>query len=206
METLFVRRLPPWKRGLDIMGAGIGLLLLAPLFLLVAAAIKLTSPGPVLFSQMRSGWGGKPFRFFKFRSMVVDAEARKQDLMALNEQDGPAFKIKADPRVTTIGRLLRATSIDELPQLWNVLKGEMSLVGPRPLPCDESQSLPRLATPPAGRYPRVDLHLAGGRAARGCPLPSGSAWTCRYIRARSLWSDLKLLLATVPAMVLRKGC
>jgi lipopolysaccharide/colanic/teichoic acid biosynthesis glycosyltransferase len=205
METLFVRRLPPGKRGLDIMGAGIGLLLLTPLFVLVAAAIKLTSPGPVLFSQMRGGWGGKPFRFFKFRTMVVDAEARKRDLMALNEQDGPAFKIKADPRITTIGRWLRATSIDELPQLWNVLKGDMSLVGPRPLPCDESEA--------CRGWERRRLDVTPGLTCiwqvAGRSRVSFDEWVrmdVRYIRTRSPWNDVKLLLATVPAMVLRKGC
>src|SRR5207248_8397488 len=101
-----------------------------------ALAIKLSSPGPVIFKQKRAGLGGKPFTIFKFRTMCVDAEARKKALRAHSEQDGPAFKLANDPRVTRVGQLLRKTSIDELPQLWNVVKGDMSLVGPRPLPVD----------------------------------------------------------------------
>ncbi len=103
METLFVRGLPLWKRGLDVLGAALGLLLLWPLLALAAAAIKLTSPGPVFFRQKRSGLGGKEFVMLKFRSMAADAEARKSSLAALNEQDGPAFKIRNDPRVTRLG-------------------------------------------------------------------------------------------------------
>src|SRR5207249_3744451 len=111
-----------------------------PLFVVIALAIKSSSRGPILFKQQRSGRGGKPFTMYKFRSMGVDAEARKLELLELNEQDGPAFKLKNDPRVTRLGRILRTTSLDELPQLWNVVKGEMSLVGPRPLPCAESDA------------------------------------------------------------------
>src|SRR5436190_14154321 len=130
---LFEQSMPLWRRGLAVLGAAAGLVVLSPLFVGVAVAIKLTSRGPVFFGQMRSGRGGKPFRMWKFRSMFADAEARKKELLVRNEQDGPAFKMKNDPRVTGIGWLLRTTSIDELPQLWNVLRGEMSLVGPRPL-------------------------------------------------------------------------
>jgi lipopolysaccharide/colanic/teichoic acid biosynthesis glycosyltransferase len=196
--------MPWWKRGLDIMGASIGLLLLWPLFLLVAAAIKLTSPGPVFFVQRRSGRAGKVFDMYKFRSMVPDAEARKQSLASLNEQDGPAFKIKGDPRVTPLGRVLRAASVDELPQLWNVLLGDMSLVGPRPLPCQEAEAYSdwhrqRLdATPGLTCFWQVQ---ARSRV-------SFDEWTrmdIRYIRSRSLWQDVKLLLTTVPALVFRRG-
>ena len=139
LQELLVRRMPLWKRAIDFVGAAFGLLLLSPLFMTVAAAIKLTSPGPVVFKQRRAGLGGRPFTIYKFRTMCVDAEAKKKALRALSEQDGPAFKLTHDPRVTRIGRILRKTSIDELPQLWNVLKGDMSLVGPRPLPVDESE-------------------------------------------------------------------
>ncbi len=106
--------------------------------MLIAAAIKFTSPGPVFFRQSRSGRGGRPFFMYKFRSMVVDAEESKSELLTLNEQDGPAFKLTSDPRVTRLGQFLRDTSLDELPQLINVFKGDMSLVGPRPLPCEET--------------------------------------------------------------------
>ena len=124
--------------------AAVGLVLLAPLFLLLAIAMKLTSPGPIFFGQWRRGCGGQPFVMYKFRSMIVEAESLKADLLALSEQDGPAFKLKdATARDAAWGRFLRKTSIDELPQLWNVLRGEMSLVGPRPLPCDESDACQR---------------------------------------------------------------
>src|SRR5262249_54058896 len=132
MELLFAQPMRVWKRLLDVTGAIAASIALSPVLLAAAIAVRLTSPGPVFFGQLRSGRGGVPFMMYKFRSMVVDAEARKKDLLALNEQDGPAFKIRTDPRVTWVGRILRSTSIDELPQLWNVLRGEMSLVGPRP--------------------------------------------------------------------------
>jgi lipopolysaccharide/colanic/teichoic acid biosynthesis glycosyltransferase len=204
MGPLFVRRLPLWKRLVDVAGASLGLLFLSPLLALAAGAIKLTSPGPILFRQRRSGLGGREFMMLKFRSMVVDAEQRKSALMALNEQDGPAFKIKADPRVTRIGRLLRCTSIDELPQLWNVLRGDMSLVGPRPLPCNETEA--------CRGWQRQRLDVTPGLTCiwqiSGRSSVSFADWVrmdVQYIRSRSLWSDLKLLLQTVPAVFSRKG-
>ena len=204
MEPLFLRRLPIWKRLIDVASASLGLLLLAPLFAVVAAAIKVTSSGPVFFRQRRSGLGGKEFSMVKFRSMVVDAEARKRQLMALNEQDGPAFKIKDDPRTTPIGRFLRRTSIDELPQLWNVWRGDMSLVGPRPLPCEESDA--------CRGWLRQRLDVTPGLTCiwqvRGRSKVSFADWVrmdVQYIRSRSLGRDVKLLLQTVPAVVSRKG-
>lgn len=122
----------PVKRALDIVGSLVGLLLTAIAFIPIAVAIKLDSPGSILFAQTRLGWMGKPFRIWKFRSMYADAEARKQELETKNESDGKTFKIENDPRITRVGRFLRKTSLDELPQFWNVLKGEMSLVGTRP--------------------------------------------------------------------------
>src|SRR5262249_45710025 len=113
-------------------------LVLSPLLAVIALAVKATSRGPVLFWQRRSGHGGRPFWMCKFRTMVVNAEAQKANLKSQSEQDGPAFKMRNDPRVTPLGRVLRVTSLDELPQLWNILAGDMSLVGPRPLPCDET--------------------------------------------------------------------
>lgn len=204
METLFVQRLPLWKRSLDIVVASVALVVLSPLFAVVAAAIKCTSPGPVLFRQKRGGLGGKEFVMLKFRSMVIDAESQKKHLLALNEQDGPAFKIKADPRVTGLGRLLRAASIDELPQLWNVLRGEMSLVGPRPLPCHESDA--------CHGWQRQRLDVTPGLTCiwqvRGRSQVSFADWVrmdVQYIRTRSFGGDIKLLLQTVPAVVSRKG-
>jgi lipopolysaccharide/colanic/teichoic acid biosynthesis glycosyltransferase len=206
MEPLFAQPTRIWKRCLDVVGAVIALTLLSPAFILASIAIRLTSPGPILFAQLRSGRGGVPFRMYKFRSMVVDAEQKKESLRSRNEQDGPAFKIRSDPRVTWIGRLLRKSSVDELPQLWNVLKGEMSLVGPRPLPCDEtlrceSWRRRRLDVKP-GMTCIWQLH---GRSA-----VSFDTWMrmdISYIRKLSLMGDVKLLAATVPVLVWRRsGC
>ena len=126
-----------FKRGMDIVCSLLGLLVLSPLFLIVAIAIKLESKGPVFFSQQRIGINGTTFNMYKFRSMVINAEELKKQLMDKNEMSGPMFKMKDDPRVTKVGKFIRRTSIDELPQLINVLKGEMSLVGPRPSLPDE---------------------------------------------------------------------
>jgi lipopolysaccharide/colanic/teichoic acid biosynthesis glycosyltransferase len=204
LDVLLLQPLPWWKRALDVVGASAGLVLLAPLLLLIAVAIKLTSRGPVLFRQLRSGHGNKPFWMIKFRSMVVDAEARKKDLAALNEQDGPAFKIRNDPRTTRLGRFLRRTSLDELPQLWNVLRGDMSLVGPRPLPVAEAQA--------CENWHRRRLDVTPGLTCiwqvRGRSTVTFADWVrmdVEYIRSRSLWQDLKLLVLTVPAVWLRRG-
>ena len=121
------------KRSMDIVASLLGLILLSPIFLIIAIAIKLEDPkGSIFFSQMRSGKNNKLFPMYKFRSMVSNAEELLEELKDLNEMDGPAFKIKDDPRITKVGKFIRKTSIDELPQLFNVLKGDMSLVGPRP--------------------------------------------------------------------------
>lgn len=120
------------KRLIDIVVSGLGLILLSPFFLVIAVIIKMTSEGPVFFKQTRCGLHGRKFTIYKFRTMVVDAEKKLEELMKFNEREGPVFKMKNDPRITPIGRFLRKTSLDELPQLINVLKGDMSLVGPRP--------------------------------------------------------------------------
>ena len=127
------------KRAVDIAGSSFGLIAGGPLILGAMAFVKLTSPGPALFAQTREGRGGKPFTIYKLRTMVVDAEEQQAELRSASHRDGPAFKVDKDPRVTPIGKLLRSTCVDELPQLWNVLKGDMSLVGPRPLPWHESR-------------------------------------------------------------------
>jgi lipopolysaccharide/colanic/teichoic acid biosynthesis glycosyltransferase len=204
LESLFARPLPLWKRTLDICGAGLGLLLLAPLLGAVALAVHYTSSGPVFFVQQRSGLGGKRFAMYKFRTMVADAEARKTELMALNEQDGPAFKLTRDPRVTPLGRILRKLSIDELPQLWNVLRGDMSLVGPRPLPCRESAG----CAPWQRRRLDVTPGLTCIWQVRGRSAVSFDEWArmdLRYIRHRTLPHDLRLIAATVPAVLLGRG-
>ncbi len=131
------------KRLTDIIGACVGLTLGGPVIGVSMLAIKLTSPGPAFFKQTREGLRGKPFTIYKLRTMVVDAEKSQAELRAKSHRDGPAFKLRHDPRVTRVGRILRATCIDELPQLWNVLRGDMSLVGPRPLPWHESRACSR---------------------------------------------------------------
>jgi lipopolysaccharide/colanic/teichoic acid biosynthesis glycosyltransferase len=120
------------KRTLDVVGAIVGLGITGVAFIPIAIAIKRDSPGPILFGQTRLGWMGKPFTIWKFRSMYLDAEERKKELESINQSDGKTFKIENDPRITPVGRFLRKTSLDELPQFWNVLRGEMSLVGTRP--------------------------------------------------------------------------
>lgn len=206
IDNLLAVGLPWWKRGLDVIVSSLALLLLAPLLAVVALAVRLTSPGPVFFRQLRSGLGGRPFVCLKFRTMVVDAENRKADLMARNEQDGPAFKIRNDPRITRLGKFLRQTSIDELPQLWNVLRGEMTLVGPRPLPVAEAEACRGWLR----RRQDVTPGLTCIWQVHGRSKVSFIEWVrmdLRYSRSRSLWHDLKLIVQTVPAMLVRRnGC
>lgn len=204
METFFISPMPAWKRCLDTVGALVGLVLLCPLFAVVAVAVKATSPGPVFFKQMRGGRGGKPFVMYKFRSMINGAEQRQSELAKLNERDGPAFKIQHDPRTTPIGHVLRMTAIDELPQLWNVLKGDMSLVGPRPLPCEESDA--------CQGWHRRRLDVAPGLTCTwqvsGRSEVSFADWArmdIQYIRSQSLWRDLTLIARTVPAVLSGKS-
>ena len=204
LEPWFVRPLPVWKRALDVIGAIFLAVLLSPLLVAAAAAVWLSSPGAIIFRQQRAGLGGRPFMIYKFRTMRVDAEAVKPALRELSEQDGPAFKLHNDPRVTPIGRLLRKSSIDELPQLWNVLKGEMSLVGPRPLPCDESDA--------CTRWQRRRLEVTPGLTCvwqvKGRSRVTFEQWVrmdVAYLTRRTFGGDLKLLLQTVPAVLLRKG-
>lgn len=189
------------KRLIDIIGASIGLLLASPIMLIVAILIKLEDPkGPIFFSQIRNGAYPKTFKMYKFRSMYVDAEERLQELMHLNEQSGPAFKIKDDPRITKIGKLIRKTSLDELPQLFNVLKGDMSLVGPRPaIPREVDQytayQKQRLFVKPG----LTCIWQVSGRNNIGF-----DEWVeldIEYIKTRNLWLDIKLILLTVPAML-----
>jgi lipopolysaccharide/colanic/teichoic acid biosynthesis glycosyltransferase len=204
LAPLLATRLPLWKRSLDVLGAVLGLIVLSPLLLLIAGLIKATSRGPVVFCQDRAGLGGRPFTMLKFRTMHVGADKLKASLRQLSEQDGPAFKMKDDPRTTALGRILRQTSLDELPQLWNVLRGEMSLVGPRPLPVDESDSCQtwyrrRLdATPGLTCIWQVD-----GRSS--VPFEEWMRMDARYVRSYSPVGDLLLLLRTLPAVLLQKG-
>lgn len=192
------------KHLLDISGALFGLTLAAPVMTLFAILIKVTSPGPVFFKQTRAGRNGRKFKMFKFRSMVVDAEAQKTKLMHLNEMSGPVFKIARDPRVTRVGAFIRRTSIDELPQLFNILMGDMSLVGPRPpLPSEVEQYKPwqrrRLSVKPG----LTGLWQVSGR--NNVDFEEWMALDLRYIDDWSLWLDIKIILRTVPAVVLKTG-
>jgi exopolysaccharide biosynthesis polyprenyl glycosylphosphotransferase len=197
------------KRAFDIAASGFAILVFAPLFAVIAAVIKLTSEGPVFFGQKRSGLNGRDFKVWKFRTMVPDAEKKLGELLKKNEMSGPSavpgsvFKLKEDPRITPIGHFLRKTSLDELPQFWNVLIGDMSIVGPRPLfgvkQYDQRLHVRRLSVKPgitctwqiSGRnevdfaeWMRMDLD---------------------YIDSWSLWTDLWICLATLPAVLFRKG-
>jgi lipopolysaccharide/colanic/teichoic acid biosynthesis glycosyltransferase len=193
------------KRALDMTVAFLMLVALSPLFVLVALLIKLTDGGPVLFWQRRVGRHGREFAFPKFRSMVVDAERLKQSLLAHNHHgDCVTFKMRRDPRVTWIGRIIRKLSIDELPQLWCVLVGDMSLVGPRPpLPCEVARYAPeqrrRLDATPG----LTCLWHVSGRG--DVPFPRQVELDVEYIETRSLWLDVTLLARTVPAVLLGKG-
>lgn len=191
--------LPTWKRLLDVAGAGSGLILLSPLLAITALAIKFTSRGPIFFRQQRAGLGDRPFVLYKFRTMCANAEEKKTALMAQNEQDGPAFKIKHDPRVTPLGRILRKSCIDELPQLINVLKGEMTLVGPRPLPCHESDLVDgwqrrRLDVTPG-------LTCTWQASARRVSFAEWARMDIRYAQRRSLPADLALVWKTFVKVV-----
>ena len=189
------------KRLMDIIGSSLGLLLASPIMLIVAILIKLEDPkGPILFSQVRNREYPKTFKMYKFRSMYVDAEERLQDLMHLNEQSGPAFKIKDDPRITKIGKFIRKTSLDELPQLFNVLKGDMSLVGPRPaIPREVEQyttyQKQRLFVKPG----LTCIWQVSGR--NNIEFDQWVELDIEYIKTRSLWLDIKLILLTIPALL-----
>jgi lipopolysaccharide/colanic/teichoic acid biosynthesis glycosyltransferase len=191
------------KRALDVLGASLLLLLAAPLLPLIALAIKLDSRGPVFFRQLRVGRGGRRFRLVKFRTMVEGAEALTQELFRLSE-DPHWLKLASDPRVTRIGRLLRLSSLDELPQLWNVLKGDMSLVGPRPLLESEDCLIEGWARG------RLDLTpgLTGPWQVLGrtiIPFQEMVKLDYLYVTNWSLWTDLRLMLRTVPAILKRRG-
>jgi lipopolysaccharide/colanic/teichoic acid biosynthesis glycosyltransferase len=204
LETLFIKPLPAWKRALDVFGAACGLLVLSPLMLLTAVLVKLTSRGPVLFTQTRDGLGGRSFQILKFRTMTIGADAEKPALRADSEQDGPCFKMKDDPRVTPIGRYLRKSCIDELPQLWNVLKGEMTLVGPRPLDSREAREI----TGWGRRRMEVTPGLTCIWQVHGKSGVSFAEWMrmdIRYLAARTFLRDVKLILQTAVAVVLHKA-
>jgi exopolysaccharide biosynthesis polyprenyl glycosylphosphotransferase len=192
------------KRGLDLFVAIIGLIFVSPIMIITAIAVKLDSPGPILFRQTRVGRWGEHFPCYKFRSMYIDAEQRLQELMALNEADGPVFKMKDDPRVTRVGQIIRKLSIDELPQLFNVIKGEMSLVGPRPaLPREvaqyEYEQIGRLNAVPG----ITGLQQVSGRS--NVDFKRWIELDLQYISEQSLWKDIEILIKTIPAVLASRG-
>jgi exopolysaccharide biosynthesis polyprenyl glycosylphosphotransferase len=193
------------KRSLDIVGALIGLVVFTPAFLVLMVAVKLTSRGPIFFVQNRCGLGGRIFRFYKFRTMVVDAEKRKAELAHLNEMSGPVFKITRDPRVTKLGAILRKSSLDELPQLLNVLKGDMSLVGPRPpLPDEVERYDARMAQRLSVMPGLTGLWQVSGRS----KLADFDSWVeldLKYARTWSLWLDVRILFKTILVVLLARG-
>lgn len=189
------------KRTFDIAAAAIGLILCIPVFLVVGAAIKLEDPeGPVIYHQPRIGLNGREFTFYKLRSMYTNADKVKPSLMERNEVDGPVFKMKDDPRVTKVGRFIRRMSIDELPQLWNVLKGDMSLVGPRPLPveeelaCNAYQRQRELVRPGITCYWQISSRY-------DILFDEWIEMDLGYIRDRSVWTDMKIMALTIPAIL-----
>ncbi len=199
---------PRWKlavkRLVDLVGAVLALVVLAPVLLATAAAVKLTSPGPVLFSQRRTGENGEEFCFYKFRSMQLDAEAERDTLVEFNECSGPVFKIKEDPRLTAVGRFIRRASIDELPQVWNVLRGEMSLVGPRPLPTEEAAQCSDWESQRLAVKPGITcIWQVSGRSE--LDFQTWVTMDIEYVEEWSLWLDLKLLAKTIQAVLSGRG-
>lgn len=194
-----------FKRVMDILLSIFAIFAGSPVFLITALLVKLTSPGPIIFSQVRVGRYGRHFKFYKFRSMYIDAEERKKELLKHNESgDGVIFKMKKDPRITPVGRFIRKFSIDELPQLFNVLLGDMSLVGPRPpLPAEVRaytlEERKRLNITPG----ITCIWQVSGRSE--LPFSKQIALDKEYIASRSVWKDFLILLKTVPAILTGKG-
>ena len=192
------------KRFLDIVLSGIALICLSPVFLFTAIAIRLEDGGPAIFTQQRAGKDMQVFKMYKFRSMYVNADEKMAELLKDNEQAGHAFKIKNDPRITKVGRFIRRVSIDELPQLINIIKGDMSIVGPRPIltfqmeECNEYEKQRVIVKPGLTCYWQI-----GGRANI-----KWNEWVeldLNYIEDMSLWTDLKIILKTIPAVVDSEG-
>lgn len=194
------------RRTQDIFFSALALIVLSPLFLIIAAAIYIDDPhGGVIFNQIRCGRDGRPFKIYKFRSMYADAEERLCELLKDNEMDGPAFKIKDDPRITRVGRFIRKTSLDELPQLWNILNGDMSIVGPRPaLPREvelysDLQKQRMYVTPGLTCYWQIQPNR------NDISFDEWVALDLKYIQERSFFVDWKIIFMTVKAVVFKQG-
>jgi exopolysaccharide biosynthesis polyprenyl glycosylphosphotransferase len=192
------------KRVFDILVSGVSLIVLSPLLACIAAMIRITSPGPVLFQQMRCGLGGRRFNLYKFRSMINNAEQLLAELHQLNELDGPVFKISDDPRITSVGRWLRRFSLDELPQLWNILRGDMSFVGPRPAVPEEVEQYENWQK----RRLRMRPGLTCTWVLEGRNHVDFNRWMqldLTYIDNWSLWLDTKIFLRTIPIVLSGRG-
>jgi len=192
------------KRIMDVLCSVLALIVLLPIFLITAIAIWIEDGGPIIYSQDRNGINGKVFRMYKFRSMCRDAEKLHKNLLNRNEIDGPVFKMKCDPRVTKVGRVIRRTSIDELPQLINILKGEMSVVGPRPIVTYETERF--------NEYQKQRMAVKPGLTCywqcRGRNDVSFDEWIkldLKYIQEESFWVDIKIVLQTVRIVLSGKG-
>jgi lipopolysaccharide/colanic/teichoic acid biosynthesis glycosyltransferase len=189
------------KRVLDVICALIALIILSPLFLITAIAIFIDDPGPILFKQIRIGKDSKPFKIFKFRSMKKNADVLKAELMKQNQDKGANFKMDHDPRVTRVGQFIRKTSIDELPQLVNILKGDMAVIGPRPFIEEEQKNLPSdrlLVKPGLSCYWQI-----GGK--NSLPLPEQIELDRKYIREESVFVDTKIVMKTMLLVFTRKN-
>ena len=200
-----IRTSMAFKRLMDILLSVLAIIVGSPVFLLTALLVKLTSPGPIIFWQVRVGKCGRHFKFYKFRSMYIDAEARKAELMKLNEsKDGVIFKMKHDPRITPVGRFIRKFSIDELPQLFNVLLGDMSLVGPRPPLPSEVRTYTLEERKRLNITPGITcIWQVSGRSE--LPFSKQIALDKEYIASRSVGKDFLILLKTIPAILTGKG-
>ena len=207
MQEVYRRKSPVYlriKRWMDILLSAVALVCLSPIFLATAIAIKIEDRGPVFFSQLRAGKDMKPFKIYKFRSMYIDADAELPEMMKNNEQTGHAFKIKDDPRITKVGKFIRKFSIDELPQLINIIKGDMSIVGPRPIlpfqmeECNEYERQRLVVQPGLTCYWQI-----GGRA--NIKWEDWVELDLDYIEKMSLWTDIKIIVKTIPAVFDREG-
>lgn len=192
------------KRAMDIVISLAAILILSPLLIIIALLVKFTSPGPVIFRQKRSGLGGKEFTCLKFRSMCQDAEQKRAEIAHLNEASGPVFKIRADPRITPVGRVIRKLSLDELPQLFNVLRGDMSIVGPRPpLPSEVAEYSQRAQRRLSVKPGITCIWQISGRSD-----VSFDRWVeldIQYIETMSFWNDLSIFFRTFPAVLTARG-
>ena len=194
------------RRGQDILFSLIALILLFPIMLILALVVFLDDPhGSPIFSQIRCGRDGKQFKMYKFRSMYMDAEARLQDLLKENEMDGPAFKMKDDPRITRVGRFIRKTSLDELPQLWNILKGDMSIVGPRPALPREVEQYTELQKQRMFVTPGLTCYWQTMPKRNDISFDDWMELDLKYIQERSFWVDWKIIFKTFIAVLHKEG-